>query len=523
MKTKPTIRTTKKVLKESADAASVLGFDLKAAADLLMTIPEISEAFTRADIELAIDDRGWENFTNTRNLQDNDPVLRTSIMQRSRLYWQRDPLAKQAVRLWTDYAIGNGFSYKAEDDAVQTQIDEFKRDRANRSIMNAAGQQQSSKKLLIDGDMFFAVFKSTNGSRKVIRRIDPLQVTEILTDPDDEERALVYVRKITALNGKVSTRYYADWALDDEGKKLAAEQKDPITKQVVTIELDVVVYHAAFDKIGKRGNGLLSSVVDWSREHRRFMEARVAIVQALAKFAYKLSVKGGQAVVNSIQAKLQSTIAATGLNGGVERQPQNAPGGTFAQNAGLDMTPMPRVTGAGDAKEDGNGLKLMVSAGTGIMLHYFGDPSTGNLATATAMELPMLKMFAGYQQFWMDVYRDLFSIILEEDPDAADAAVIDIDFPPILQEDLAKLGAFITQMVTAFPETKIPEVISMLLVALGINDIDDIMTKIAAQKKVLDAQQKKMDDATIAAVGLKSDPKAQAALAESIGRLAAKL
>jgi hypothetical protein len=520
MKKKTTSRVTK--LRESvATPREVVG--VSQIVDQLMTMPEINEAFTRADIELAIDDRGWENFTNTRSLTDNDPALRTSIIQRSRLYWQRDPLAKQSVRLWTDYAIGNGFSHKADDEAIQSQIDDFRRDRANRKIMNAAGQQQSSKKLLIDGEVFFAVFKDATGARKVIRRVDPIQVTDILTDPNDEERPLVYVRKVVMASGRTKTLYYQDWALDEEGKKLAAAQKDPTTKQVVTIEEDVVIYHAAFDKIGKRGNGLLSSVVDWSREHRRFMEARVAIVQALAKFAYKLSVKGGQSVVNSIKSRLESTIAQTGTNGGVERQPQSAPGSSWIQNAGLDMTPMPRVTGAGDAKEDGNALKLMVCAGTGLMLHYFGDPSTGNLATATAMELPMLKMFAGYQQFWMDVYRDLFSIILDEDPDAADAADIDIDFPPILDTDLQKLGTFITQMTTAFPETKIPEVIQMLLVALGVNDIDAIMTKIEAQKKVLDAQQAKMDAATMAAAGAKVDPKAQAALAESIGRLADKL
>jgi len=47
-----------------------------------------------------------------------------------------------------------------------------------------------------------------------------------------------------------------------------------------------------------------------------------------------------------------------------------------------------------------------------IFEHYLGDPSTGNLATATAMELPMLKLFEFEQQVWEDVIGDLVTFVV---------------------------------------------------------------------------------------------------------------
>src|ERR1700688_778 len=351
-------------------------------------VPELREAFTRADIELALDDRGWLVPGRQWTSADLDAQTRTTLVAKARLYWLRDPLMKQAVRLWTDYALGSGVSLNSKDPAIKKRLDAFTSNRRNSSLLNSEGQRRSSKKLLVDGELFFPIFDATGQEKndpKIIRRIDCLQITDIICDPDDEEHVLGY-RRLTAQD---KVLYYRDWRNDDDDDALLRDQNDPSTKSKIgnKVEGDCSVYHLPFDTLLKRGNGLLSCNLDWSKEHRRFMEARVAITQALAKFAWKGKVKGGQGIINQLQNKLQSTYAQAGMTM-VERHPQTAPGGTWLENAGVDLTPMPRASGAGDAKGDGDQLKLMVCAGTNIMLHYFGDPSTGNLATADAMELP---------------------------------------------------------------------------------------------------------------------------------------
>ena len=451
-------------------------FEVKKAVEFLMGIPEISEAFTQADIELALDDRGWL-VGGKKMAGELDPISRTVQINKSRYYWLRDPLAHQAVRLWTTYGFGDSsVSYQCDDMGVQKKLKKFMNDRRNRNILSAAGQWRLSNKLLIDGEIFFCVYDDGT-----IRTFDPLQITEIVCDPDDEETVLCYKRVCSS----DKTLYYADWAIGDN--PLLAKAKDPANGKICKIEQKCVMYHHKFDALEKRGTGLFGACVNWSREHRRFMEARVALTQALAKFAWKGQVKGGQSVLNAIKQNLQSTFSVTGLSGGTEKNPQPAPGATWMQNQGLDLTAMPRATGASDAKVDGDGLKLMVSAGTGIMLHYFGDPGTTNLASATAMELPMLKQFQMYQKLWKDCFRDIFSIVLDEQPDDEQEDIY-VDLPPILQDDLQKLGSFISAAATVFPEIKVTPVLKMMLTSLGVEDINSVMEKIADQKEANDAK-----------------------------------
>lgn len=445
---------------------------------------DFKEAFTQADVELALDDRGWL-VGGKRMAGELDPISRTVQVNKSRYYWLRDPLARQSVRLWTDYGMGDtAISYRCDDDTVTAKLDKWMKDRRNKKMLSAEGVRRLSNRLLTDGEIFFAFFPDGT-----VRYFDCLQITDIICDPDDEQTVLAYKRVTNADNSK--TYYYQDWCATDEDIAKAATITDPSTGGKIVLQDKVVVYHLAFDAFEKRGTGLLGSCVNWSREHRRFLEARVAITQSLAKFAWKASVKGGQKVIDKIQSQYQSTYVKSGTGGGVEGNPQTAPGGTFAANAGVDMTPMPRATGAGDATQDANLFKLQMSAGTGIMLHYYGDPSTGNLATATAMELPMLKMFGGYQKLWKDAFRDFFAIVLEEDIDAEPAEII-IDLPPILEDDLQQLGTFLTAFTTVFPEAKVDDIIKECLIAMHVEDVDQVLESIKDNRE----EQAKKEQAT---------------------------
>ena len=486
--------------------SEVREYSVREMAEFVATnVPELREAFTRADIELALDDRGWLVPGRQWTAADLDAQTRTTLVAKARLYWLRDPLMKQAVRLWTDYSLGTGITWDSKDQKIKDKCDKFAKGRRNKTIMNSEGQRRSSKKLLVDGEIFFVIFDADQDSdAKTIRRIDCLQITDIICDPDDEEHVLGY-RRLTAQD---KILYYADWRNDDADNALLAKQNDPSTKGKIgdKVQQDCLVYHIPFDTLLKRGNGLLSSNLDWSKEHRRFMEARVAIQQALAKFAWKGKVKGGQAIINQLQAKLQSTYATAGMTQ-VERHPQTAPGGTWAENAGVDLTPMPRATGAGDAKGDGDQLKLMVCAGTGIMLHYFGDPSTGNLATATAMELPMLKMFQSYQSMWKDAFRDLFAIALDEDPE--EESDLTLDLPPILLDDIRKIGQFVQMVAAVFPEIRVPEVLQTLLNSLNVGNIDEVMDSVENKRGELamqDQQNKAHQIAVAKAGAVGADP-----------------
>jgi hypothetical protein len=110
--------------------------------------------------------------------------------------------------------------------------------------------------------------------------------------------------------------------------------------------------------------------------------------------------------------------------------------------------------GADDAKEDGRAIKLMIAAGSGIFEHYFGDPSTGNLATTRSMELPMVKKFEDRQRLFEGLFRKVFESVIESSvtagvlPSDVDRTV-EVSFPPIVPEDVSLLTKTLIDQVDA--------------------------------------------------------------------------
>ena len=69
------------------------------------------------------------------------------------------------------------------------------------------GFQTAGHWQLVDGELFFVQFLGPEG-KVTIRWIDPLEITEIVTDPDDVENVLFYVRQWADAQGVSHTTVY---------------------------------------------------------------------------------------------------------------------------------------------------------------------------------------------------------------------------------------------------------------------------------------------------------------------------
>ena len=108
-------------------------------------------------------------------------------------------------------------------------------------------------------------------------------------------------------------------------------------------------------------------------------------------------------------------------------------------------------------------IKLQLCAAVGIPEQYFGDISTGSLATAQTVELPMLKMFGSYQQVWAEAYKAINEVVLEHNNIP--------DFPAIAPQDALAAADALSKMVVAFPQlADSDDVLQQALMALGVND-----------------------------------------------------
>jgi hypothetical protein len=422
----------------------------------------LREATRQTEEILNLEDSNWINLS--AGTEVIPAASRKTTVQEARLYGLKDPLAKRAVALMTDYSFGSGITWNAENEKAANVLNDFWYSPDNKSMFTAKGQRKSSDKLLIDGEIFFAVFL---GTKTTIRRIDPLEITEFITDPDDLENVRYYKREWNDAQSNSHVDYYRSFAnIKDEACIDSLGEKHQKTQEAL-------VYHLAINDLNQRGNSYLLPALEWIKLYRKFLASRVAVMLALARFAWKVKVTGGASAVATTKATYhEEEIKA---------------GSTSIENQGADLQPIRTDSGASGAYQDGRQLKLQVSAGTGFPEQYFGDISIGNLATAKTVELPVQKMIESYQAIWKGAFEDIYDLVLTQNGVSVDALYVDLDFPAVTEESAAVMSQSIAQMVQTFPKlADSNDVLQQALMTLGIkntNEVIDQLDKTAKESK----------------------------------------
>jgi len=432
------------------------------------------EASVAVENELAIEDQGWISLSGTTGdiIQSAQRIQNVKL---SRLYATKEPMGKQSIRIWTDYTFGEGMTYSTPEDAEATKevLEAFWSAPENRAVLSARGQRKSSDKLLIDGEVFFALFFGSSKEPPKIRWIDPLEITEIITDPDDREDIKYFKREWADTHSKMHTGYYRA-ATNVKGEEATDQYGLPVKYGSMTdMDQDAIIYFLNYNTITQRGNPLLLPALLWMKYYTKFLASRIAVMLAIAKWAWHTKVKGGQAAVDAIRAKTHDTAD------------EIPAGSNLLENLGSDTQPIKSETGAKNAYTDGRMVKLQICAAVGIPEQYFGDISIGNLATAKTVELPMLKMFTSYQQVWRDTYKDINDMVLAHSGIAEDKRYVDLDFPPIAPDDAAAVALAIKDITSVMPQlADQDEVIQVALMALGVNDPQQVIDALNEEPEV---------------------------------------
>jgi len=420
----------------------------------------IREATASVEEDLALEDAGWINLS-AQPFEVITSSERIDNVKLSRLYALKDPMGKQAIRLWTDYTFGSGMTWQSENEKCTKALEEFWDAPENRSILSARGQRKSSDKLLIDGEVFFALFLGPNGSAK-IRRIDPLEITEIITDSDDKESLMYYRRQWTDAQSKPHEDIYRS-TTNPQNKATP----DMYGKSVQKTE-DALVYHLTYCTTSQRGNPLLLPALKWMKYLTRQLSSYIAVDIAQGTFVLRSKVKGGQVAVDAIKATTNA---------------QRIPAGShLVENMGVDTSSLTMDKRAKNAYDGARLTKLQVCAAVGIPEQYFGDISIGNLATAKTVELPMMKQFESYQKVWADAYQDIDEVVLAHNNVAPEGWYIDRDFPPIAPADMAQAALSLKEILMVMPQfADAPEVQQAALMALGINDPAEVIEQLTKE------------------------------------------
>jgi hypothetical protein len=292
--------------------------------------------------------------------------------------------------------------------------DEFWKAKRNSKILGDRNLFVLSSTVLQDGEFYFAFFISKADGETTVRVIPTEQITEIIKDPDDPYKIIYYKREYTNNSSIPSTIYYKDWQAEDaDFTKINLPQDAIIADELNGNSIsgtDVVMMQVAHRERKGRGWPLMTAGASWSRAYRDFLQDRAAVSKAVATYVDKLKVKGTNRTVDAIRSKLESSLTQSGY--GSETNPSPTAGSAWLENDAIDRQRLPLSTGAGDAEKDGTPLLAQAALAGRIFPHYLGRGEAFRLATATAMEVPMLKAFNRYKLFWSSVWRDMVDIVL---------------------------------------------------------------------------------------------------------------
>lgn len=390
-------------------------------------ITKIREGLT--DVSRQIEDLAWTNLSqDIRTLGlDDEWVRRRDLLARLRIYRKRSPLAKQAFTLLKNYVLGQGVTLRPNNKKqVAKVIDEFWDDPVNRSTFTSYESMiQALDTLFTDGDLFLVLFPDYELGTVQLGWIDSLLVQDIVTDEGNWRVPRWYKvrRPMGAYNFEAGAYqnfsgddyvWYRDWKNTDEVETVK-QAKSTVYPQNGRPQASLVaegyIYHVAINKRGKFGESELAAAADWLKAHKEFMEDRATLSRAAAQVAWRKKRKGNANDISSQLQKLQSSLVEN--IGRWDNNPPSASGSTIIENEGSTMEWVKTDTGAQNALMDERILRMMVGSAVGVMNHYFGDESAANLATATAMELPMLKMYEGWQKLLADLIKDLCKYVLD--------------------------------------------------------------------------------------------------------------
>lgn len=351
--------------------------------------------------------------------QSSTETYRISVVKQSRNYYLTDPTVNFAISLWTGYAFSEQPNLSTDDKNAQAAWDEFFKADRNTPLFSERKLHHLSETELTDGELFFAVYASTVDGLATARLVATDEIKEIIYDPDDKSVPLYYKREFSSGMGDLNVLYYPDWSATPEQLARAHAKLPPDARlanlvRAETLDApgtDVVMLHAAFNEVNGRGWPLVTTAIDWLGAYNNFLKDRAAVARAAASVVEKVKVKGGQRALDMVRAGI-----GTSLSGGTDSYEKNPPpvgGSLWFENDALSREWMNRPTNAGDAEKDGIALYTELCLGMGYYPHYGGRGDYYRLATATAMEGPMLKGFNRYANFWSSVWRDLYKIVID--------------------------------------------------------------------------------------------------------------
>jgi hypothetical protein len=371
-----------------------------------------------AELETQLQEQGWIQLFGSNIGKELSKSALDTLYDLARLYWLKNPLIRREVEVQALYVFGQGMEVKAQNDSVDVVVQRFLKDQKNQSSLTShQAWIQNERELKLSGNLFVALITDPNIGRVTARCIPLYEIVDIITNPEDRNDPWYYKRAymqatLDPATGMVVTKqeevYHPDWRYTPA----KGEMYQTIGSKEVLWEQPV--YHLKTNCLGDMKFGVpeVYSELDWAKAYKRFLENWSKLVEAYARFAFSLTSRGGKQAISAAKQKIQGAIGTQSDLTSDSSDKGRPTASIAAMTEGMKLETI-RTQGATTSADDARRLMLMISSGSGIPEQILtGDPSTGNLATAKAMERPLELQFRNRQQLWIDTWNHILQYVV---------------------------------------------------------------------------------------------------------------
>jgi len=374
---------------------------------------------------------------------------------------------------------------------------------------------------VVDGEKFMICFEDPAPPYVKLTEIPLEEIEMIIYHPQNRLMPAYYKRVWQELkfdgeryvpDGEPQVKYYLDHRVSEE--QLVEIKKKVKIKAKELADPSERIFHSMVNplwtKTGRRGISELFASREYFRVYKEFIENRAAINEAATSIAFKRKIKAGPTGVAQFQGKFG------GLDVGydnpdnpsvIRKMTKPLAAAVYDSNPAVDIDWMKTDTGAVNAEKDGQAILMSAGSGLGIFAQYFGEGGDANLATAQAMELPMVKTFEDWQE-WVNTYivQMIFYVIrVATDVENAKKQIdrVSGSFPPLISQDVVKFTTAWSQVVqNVAPGNKVVhrEAIKGALTVMNVPNVDALMAQVEAEEAALEIQRQQQKQAMIDAM-----------------------
>lgn len=387
--------------------------------------------FPNPDSGTEFDDKFFVSLERSAGL-DLPPQFLQKAQRLAVFLWRKNARAYCATELVTDFILGDGIRFNAEDPKVQELLERHWELNEWDDKM-----QERIRTMGLFGEALFPVFVSDKGMVRV-STISPFKIIKLKRDSEDAETLTDVLtsmpdgdkrdeEKPDQPKGKVYklVRIQDDGTLlDDPGKTSG------------------LAFYFAVNRLsgGARGSPDMLSSIDWLEGLDSFLFSVMERAEITQELVWNLEYTGAKP--DEIRTKVKDFTRSL------------RSGGVIGHNENMKVEVVVPQLAASDADKVSSLLLRQIQAGMRLAGLFFGDSEDLTRASANELSMPVAKMIQSRQNFWRRLLSRIFKFQIQQAKKAniipAEASeVFEIDMAQVFLRDLSAVTSALVPLTAA--------------------------------------------------------------------------